>query len=63
MKNTLRCLFVGALLASAGMTGCGSATNTDDPNPQATPDMAEAVKVCATVSCTRMRLPAQQTWP
>lgn len=48
MKNTLRCLFVGALLASAGMTGCGSATNTDDPNPQATPDMAEAVKVCAT---------------
>ena len=47
MKNTLRFLFVGALLASAGMTGCGGETNTDVPPPPA-PDMAEAVKVCAT---------------
>lgn len=47
MKNTLRFLFVGALLASAGMTGCGSESNTTDPPPPP-PDMAEAVKVCAT---------------
>lgn len=48
MKNTLRFLFVGALLASAGMTGCGSDTNSIDPPPPPAPDMAEAVKVCAT---------------
>lgn len=48
MRNTLRCLFAGAL-AFAGMTvGCGgSGSNGTDPPPPS-PDMAEAVKVCAT---------------
>jgi hypothetical protein len=48
MKNTLRFLFVGALLASAGMTGCGTDANSNPPPPPPEPDMAQVVKVCDT---------------
>lgn len=49
MGNTLRCLFAGAL-AFTGMTvGCGGTGNDGtNPPPAAEPDMAQAVKVCAT---------------
>lgn len=48
MKNTLRFLFVGALLASAGMTGCGTDANSNPPPPPPEPDMAQVIKVCDT---------------